>query len=443
MCGIAGILNAAPSPTEHLEEKLRVLRRSLKHRGPDDEGLWVAPDGHAGLVHTRLAILDLSPGGHQPMSSADGMTCIVFNGEIYNFRALRDELEREGQVFRTQSDTEVLLKLYQRDGAAMVKKLRGMFAFCIWDALEHRALLARDPLGIKPLYYSVSGGRLAFASELRALQSAGLCGSRLNPSAVMQFFETGSVPEPLTLVEDVRCLPAGHTLTWNSGEACEQCYWRIEFPPGDVGHDEAVALTRSALLDSITHHFVSDVPVGIFLSGGIDSTAVLALAREIGQRDISTFSIGVDDAGLDESSAARERRAHFGTTAPRDCAWMRQSWGRSFPRFLSNMDQPSIDGFNTYTVSGFARQHGMKVVLSGLGGDETVWRLSEAFRKVPQLRQGSDAGCTPCRGWRRPLAGWHERYAPRLPLRRAGSFLQREPTLANAFMAFRGMFRAT
>ncbi len=437
MCGIAGILNFGPPGLEVLREKLGSLRSGLKHRGPDDDGWWMSADGHAGLVHTRLAILDLSPGGHQPMLSADGQVCIVFNGEIYNFHALRKELEREGGVFHTESDTEVLLKLYQRDGAAMVNRLRGMFAFCIWDATRRSAFLARDPMGIKPLYYTVAGETLAFASELRALQAAGLCGTRLNASAVRQFFETGSVPEPLTLIDGVRCLPAGHTLTWNPDGASEQRYWRIEFSPQQIGRDEAVTLTRSALLDSVRHHFVSDVPVGIFLSGGIDSTAVLALAREIGQTDIRTFSIGVDDVGLDESSAAARTAAHFGTQHHEkhlDAAAMEAA----FPGYLAQMDQPSIDGFNTHTVSGFAREHGVKVVLSGLGGDE-LFGGYPSFQKVPQLRKlGRRMHAIP--GLAQAVGWAAERGAPTLPWRRAGSFLRCPPTLANAYAAFRGIF---
>jgi asparagine synthase (glutamine-hydrolysing) len=259
----------------------------------------------------------------------------------------------------------------------------------------------------------------------------------LNPSAVMQFFETGSVPEPLTLVEGVRCLPAGHTLTWNDGEAREQCYWKIEFNAGDIRNENPISLTRSALLDSITHHFVSDVPVGIFLSGGIDSTAVLALARESGQRDISTFSIGVDDAGLDESSAAARTAAHFGTKH-HEKRLNAQGLAQTFSGYLSHMDQPSIDGFNTYTVSGFAREHGMKVVLSGLGGDE-LFGGYPSFQKVPQLRHlGQRLHAVP--GLAQAVGWLAERHAPRLPFQRAGSFLQREPSTVNAFTAFRGIF---
>lgn len=437
MCGIAGILNRDGLEAGSLDVALTELRRSLKHRGPDDEGCWLSPGRLAGLVHTRLSIQDVSAAGHQPMTSADGRLVIVFNGEIYNFRELRAEMEGTGVVFHTGTDTEVLLRLYERHGAAMINRLRGMFAFAIWDEGEGRAFLARDPLGIKPLYYTCKTGTLAFASEVRALQKAGLAGGDLDPVALVRYFESGSVAEPRTLLKDVRCLPAGHTLTWQQDGKVEITrYWCLSFEAGEMARDTAVSLTRDALMDSVRHHFVSDVPVGVFLSGGIDSTVVLALSIASGQRDLETFSIGVDDAGLDESSVAARTAAHFGTRHHElrlDAAAM----AASFPQFLECMDQPSIDGFNTHTVSGFARSHGMKVVLSGLGGDE-LFGGYPSFQKVPVLaRFARLAHVLPGSVL---LGKWMERHLPKLPQRRVGSLLQQEPTLLNAWRAFRGIF---
>lgn len=437
MCGIAGVLNRDGSESAGLDAALASLRRALKHRGPDDEGLWLSSGGKAGLAHTRLSIQDLSAAGHQPMVSADGRLGIVFNGEIYNFRELRAELEGEGIAFHTGTDTEVLLRLYERDGHAMVNRLRGMFAFAIWDEREGRAFLARDPLGIKPLYYTVKNGALAFASEVQALQKAGLAGRDLDAVALVRYFESGSVAEPRTLLREVRCLPAGHTLTWQPDGKIEIArFWSLSFGAETMTRDAAVSLTRDALLDSVRHHFVSDVPVGVFLSGGIDSTAVLALSIASGQGDLETFSIGVDDAGLDESSAAARTAAHFGTRHHElrlDAAAM----AASFPEFLGCMDQPSIDGFNTHTVAGFARSHGMKVVLSGLGGDE-LFGGYPSFQRVPLLaRLARVAGAVP---GSRFLGEWMERHMPKLPQRRVGSLLQQEPSLLNAWRAFRGIF---
>lgn len=439
MCGIAGILTSS-SEAMHPDQSAGVARmlRALKHRGPDDEGTWVSERRDAALAHARLAIIDLSPAGHQPMISADGRFVIVFNGEIYNFRALREELEGAGVGFSTHSDTEVLLQLYARLGPRLVHRLRGMFAFCVWDEANRTAFLARDPLGIKPLYYAGIAGGLVFASELRALQASGKVSPATDPAAIMAYLETGSVPEPMTLLRDVRCLPAGHSLMWRDGKITEQRDWRIQFPDEGLKPDEdAVALTRAALLDSIEHHFVSDVPVGVFLSGGIDSTAVLALAQAAGHHHLNTFSIGVDDAGLDESSVASRTAGHFGT---QHHEWRIDAYhlAESFPAFLQCMDQPSIDGYNTYTVAGFARKHGMKVVLSGLGGDE-LFGGYPSFQKVPQIaRTGRMLRRIPGLA---PLIGTTmEHCLPSLPMRRLGGMLQQQPSLANAYTAFRGIF---
>lgn len=370
------------------------------------------------------------------MLSADGRFCIVFNGEIYNFLELRAELERGGVVFHTRSDTEVLLRLYERYGSALVDRLRGMFTLAIWDGLKKCAFLARDPMGIKPLYYTQRDGMLAFASELHALQKAGLAGRELDASALRRYFESGSVAEPQTLLKDVRCLPAGHTLTWHDGKTDLRRFWSLRFDGGGINAEAAVSLTRDALLDSVRHHFISDVPVGVFLSGGIDSTAVLALSIAAGQRDLETFSIGVDDLGLDESSAAARTAAHFGTRHHElrlDAAAM----SASFPTFLVCMDQPSIDGFNTFTVAGFARSQGMKVVISGLGGDE-LFGGYPSFQQVPRLARLARL-LHPVPGMQF-CAGLMERHLPRPQWRRAASLLRRKPSMAQAWRAFRGVF---
>jgi len=437
MCGIAGILNARGAEREPLLAQLDTLAAALQHRGPDDHGTWAAADGTAGLAHVRLSIMDLSAAGHQPMHTPDGSLHITFNGEIYNFKELRAGLEHEGVAFRTQTDTEVLLRLYERDGTAMLAELRGMFALAIWDEQRQRCFLARDPLGIKPLYYALHGGRLAFASELRALQAAGLAGRDLDTGALMRYFKTGSVAEPHTLLTDVHCLEAGHYLLWEAGKLAKRCYWQVEFHPEEQQPAQAVATTREALLDSMRAHFVSDVPVGVFLSGGIDSTVLVALARQVGQRDIATFSIGVDDVSLDESSVAQRTAAHFGTRHQEmrlDAASARQQ----FAAFLRAMDQPSIDGFNTFTVSSFARQQGMKVVLSGLGGDE-LFAGYKSFDAVPKLAAAAQAAhYVPGLG---RLAGWClERHAPSNRLRRIGTLLRSQGSIQDAFTCFRGIF---
>ncbi len=388
MCGIAGIISKADA-RGRLATLLPGLQTELRHRGPDDQGVHVSPDGRAGLVSTRLAILDLTAAGHQPMLTTDGRYAIVFNGEIYNFRALAASLEQKGVVLRSHSDTEVVLALYRLLGVDCVRELRGMFAFAIWDDAEKTCFLARDPLGIKPLYYNVeAGGALAFASELRALRRTGLVGSDLDPVALGAFFRQGSVPEPLTLLRGARSLEAGHWLRWRDGNLESRSYWSLPFGNGDasappLGAHEDTAAVRAALIDSLEHHFVSDVPVGLFLSGGIDSTALLALSRSLGHNALSTYSLSFDDAAFDEGELARRTAEHFGSRHTDHRLTGMEAKGL-FADFLNRLDQPSVDGFNTFAVSRVAHEHGAKVVLSGLGGDE-IFGGYPSFTRVPSL----------------------------------------------------------
>ena len=435
MCGIAGILRADLLPTQG-ERQLTTMLRALKHRGPDDEGLWQNENGTVRFAHARLSILDLSPAGHQPMSSADGRFTITFNGEIYNFLELRAALENDGVRFQTRTDTEVILQLYQTHGIDCVRHLRGMFAFAIWDERERSCFLARGPFGIKPLYFVRQSGSFAFASEMQALQAAGLTGKALDPAAVAAYFASGSVPEPLTLLKDVSLLEAGHSLVWKDGAITGARFWSIEFPTDIQPPRNAAAFTRTALLDSVEHHFVSDVPVGIFLSGGIDSTALLALSRTLGKTDLQTYSIGVNNASLDESSIARRTAAHFG--AQHHELQLNDASGlETFGSFLESIDQPTIDGLNTFTVSRFARQHGAKVVLSGLGGDE-IFGGYGTFQRVPFLWR--------CSRLLRAIPGGKAIFKTMLATGRLSSRLQRLApltegplTLGDAYRIFRGI----
>jgi asparagine synthase (glutamine-hydrolysing) len=382
MCGIAGVFSIRHGSHE-IRAAAERMQQALVHRGPDDQGVWQSSCQQAVLAHRRLSILDLSTGARQPMSTPDGRFTICFNGEIYNFRELRCELEAQGITFTTTSDTEVVLRLFERDGAACTARLRGMFAFAIWDDHTRSAFLARDPLGIKPLYIHRSAGTLVFASELRALLQCQLFTPTLNEVAVQRYLETGSVPEPLTLVHEVECVEAGHAVQWHETRCQMHRHWQFHLPATTPAHGDPVQLTREALLDSVQHHFVSDVPVGVFLSGGIDSTAILALSNAVGHKGCSTFSIAVDDVAADESPIARRTAAHFGS----DHHEMRldaKIAQELFAEFVRHLDQPTIDGFNTFTVSSFARQYGMKVVLSGLGGDELFGGYA-SFQQIPKM----------------------------------------------------------
>jgi asparagine synthase (glutamine-hydrolysing) len=436
MCGIAGILGEA-GQAPRWASPLSAMRAALNHRGPDDQGSWSAPSGAAAFAHTRLAILDLSPAGHQPMSIADGRFTITFNGEILNFWELRRSLEQRGVTFQSRSDTEVILRAYEADGPACVAQLRGMFAFAIWDERERTCLMARDRFGIKPFYHHSSGQQLVFASEVRALVASGLVPRELDPEGVYGYFRSGTVPEPRTLLRDVGCLPAGHYALWRGGAVTLTQYWDLRFETQAMGEAEAVARTRAALLDSVDHHFISDAPVGVFLSGGTDSTALVALAAATGRRDLRTFCLTFPGLANDEGPVARRTAEHFGT---RHAEWaIDGGLGKElFAGFLQAADQPSIDGLNTFAVSRFARENGVKVVLSGLGGDE-LFGGYKSFEQVPSLttwnRRLSYTGPL-----RTAVGAGFERLATNSRWRRVGDALQQPPSLAATYETFRGIF---
>ncbi len=381
MCGIGGLVGV-------FEERVLIetglsMQQSLRHRGPDDQGVFVVAEQGVLLVHTRLAILDLSPTGHQPMASDDGRYTIVFNGEIYNYRELKQRLIQRGQMFHGDSDTEVLLHLYATDGPAMVGQLAGMFAFAIWDRVTKSVFMARDPLGVKPLYFSLRHNRLAFASELRTLVGADLTSRAINRNALAKFLLFGSVQESDTLLEGVETLPAGHTLSWHDGVANINAYWQPTYGAAAVDRNEAVQQTRAALEESVSRHFVSDVPVGVFLSGGMDSTALIALAKATGRNRLKTFCISFNEESFNEGQPAARTARHFDTE---HYDWrLTATEGQSLiSDYLECLDQPSNDGFNSYCVSRFAAQSGMKVVLSGLGGDE-LFGSYPSFKTMPRL----------------------------------------------------------
>jgi len=436
MCGIAGFINSKLSP-EELEGVLLTMKKELDHRGPDDAGLFVSQTGSAGLVNTRLAILDLSSAGHQPMQSEDGRYAIVFNGEIYNFESLRVELMAEGESFISHSDTEVVLKMFARYGPECVREFEGMFAFAIWDEREQSLFLARGPLGIKPLYYYAANGQLLFASEVRPLLKSGRVPLQLSMSAVSGYLLFGAVPEPLTLVDKVRALPAGHYMIYRDGETCLKKYWDLQFVDDPMGDREASDLVRKALEESIARHLVSDVPVGVFLSGGLDSTAIVALARKRAGNDLRTFCISFDDPRFNEGAVAARTASHFGT---RHSDWKLDSVTAKglLADFLAHSDQPSIDGFNTFCVSKLAHDQGLKVVLSGLGGDE-IFGGYQSFQAVPRMLKAS---CWLNAAWpfRVAAGNFFERIPSSPRTNRIGRFLQESPTIASAYWCMRGVF---
>jgi asparagine synthase (glutamine-hydrolysing) len=397
MCGLAGIVSyTSDAPPVDAEELLRIRERMIA-RGPDGAGFWLSQNRVVGLAHRRLAIIDLTLDGAQPMASIDGRYQIVFNGEIYNYQALRAALQRQGAVFRTQSDTEVLLQLYAHHGEAMCRELRGMYAFAIWDAHEQSLFVARDPFGIKPLYVHDDGKTLRLASQVKALLAGGAIPRVEEPAGHIGYWIWGHVPEPWTLFRDVQSLEPG---TWLKvtvgGKHRRGVFESVECllsGTDSVHHTESLApvpsaaTLRDALLDTVRHHLIADVPVGVFLSSGIDSATLAALAAECGTT-LRTVTLGFEEfrgTPADETMLAEEVARQYG--ARHETVWIkRQDFEHVLDDFLDAMDQPSTDGLNTWLVSRAAADLGLKVAISGLGGDEFFGGYP-SFHQVPKIRQ--------------------------------------------------------
>jgi asparagine synthase (glutamine-hydrolysing) len=393
VCGIAGVIVNEPERHD-LRAIVAKARLKLAHRGPDDHGLFAPLGGRCALAHTRLSIIDLSSAGHQPMSTPNNRYWITFNGEIYNFRELRREMEGSGETFASQSDTELILRLYARHGADCLHRLRGMFAFAIWDAERQKLFIARDRLGIKPLYYYAGRGMVIFASEVRAILASETVPRQIDPVALNEYLAYQSIPAPRTLIEGVSALPPGTWMTADSSGAIEQHrYWDLL----QDSSNEARPANKSAVVSRVAEllreatelHLVSDVPVGVFLSGGIDSSAIVALMRELGHTP-HTFSVVFAESNFDESVFARQVASRFGAEHT-EIRLTEGSMLDQLPDALAAMDQPTGDGVNTYIVSRAVKNAGVTVALSGLGGDEffagysTFPRLEKAVRIMRPL----------------------------------------------------------
>jgi asparagine synthase (glutamine-hydrolysing) len=393
MCGIAGIhayLDVA-RPVDRAE--LVRINDRMAARGPDGNGLWLADDRRTGFAHQRLAIIDLSPSGSQPMHSACGRYTITFNGEIYNYRELRTELTARGYSFRTGSDTEVLLQLYAEFGADMVRKVRGMFAFGLWDAGKRSLLLARDALGIKPLYWADDGWTVRFASQAKALLAGGAVSRDPDSAGIVGFHLFGSVPEPFTVWRDIHVLSAGTTLTIDAaGPGTPQRYYNVAKALGERAADtscdpaDARQMLADAVRDSVRHHLVADVPVAVFLSAGLDSGALLGTMAGLGAAGPVTAvtlafaefkGLPLDEVPLAAEVAAQYGARHIVRTVDR------REFENDLPAILDAMDLPTIDGINTWFVAKAAHEAGIKVALSGLGADECLGGYS-SFSEVPR-----------------------------------------------------------
>jgi asparagine synthase (glutamine-hydrolysing) len=380
MCGINGIFAYHAASNLPKEAELLATREAMRARGPDGAGAWWSADRRCGLGHRRLSIMDLSDRAAQPMTSEDGCLVVVFNGEIYNYPELRAELEADGVRFRTSSDTEVLLRLYARNGTEMVNQLRGMFAFAIWDNARRGIFLARDPYGIKPLYTADDGWTFRFASQVKALLAGNHVSRDLEPAGIVGFHLFGSVLAPFTLYREIRSLPAGHTQWIDPNGAREPRRFGsiAEVLARGAMHQRPAAelheYLREAVLDSVRAHLLADVEVGLFLSAGVDSGALLGTMRDAGQANIRAITLAYQEfrgTTLDEVPLAAQICERYGAKhIVRQVN--EQEFCHDLPAILEAMDQPSIDGVNAWFVSKAAKEAGLKVVLSGLGGDELL-----------------------------------------------------------------------
>ncbi len=388
MCGICGIIRGDRSRGVDLAAVER-MNAALAHRGPDDAGAWQG--GHAALAMRRLSILDV-PGGHQPMTNEDGTVIVVFNGEIYNFQALRDDLIARGHVFRTQSDTEVIVHAYEECGDEMLERLNGMFAIAVYDVKRNRLLLARDRLGIKPLFYCARDGDLTFASELDALMRSGVVRRAISPSALDAYFTFLYVPAPDSIFEDAQKLRPGEKLVFENGRISLAQYWCLAFKVDNTWTlDSAAERYLDLLTDAVRMQRVSDVPLGAFLSGGVDSSTIVGIMSRMGRQPVKTFTIGFDDAAANEIEYARIAALHFGTDHSEEI--LRPDMIDVTGRLIRHFGEPFADSsaVPTWLVSRLARSR-VTVALSGDGGDELfagyTWlhmnRAVSSYRRIPK-----------------------------------------------------------
>src|SRR3954454_906762 len=373
MCGIAGFVDSqrlGPSNPARLEAEFNLVHRMcevIRHRGPDDEGIHVEPG--VGLGMRRLSIIDLA-GGRQPIHNESSTVWVVFNGEIYNYRALRAELEAKGHAFYTSSDTETIVHAYEEWGEGAFARLRGMFGIGLWDRPRRTLLLVRDRSGIKPLHFTERNGRLYFGSEIKSLIAAGAVDREIDLQALDHYLSFLYVPRDGSIFRNVRKLPPGHLLRWRDGRAELSKYWEVDArEPFDGSDGEAAAALRGILADAVRSHMISDVPLGAFLSGGVDSSVVVGLMAEASPKPVQTFSIGFDEPQFDELDHARTVARHFGTEHHEFV--VRPDGLSILDRLIEHFDEPFADSsaIPTWYVSEIARRH-VTVVLSGDGGDE-------------------------------------------------------------------------
>jgi asparagine synthase (glutamine-hydrolysing) len=391
MCGLATIFNYRSQYPINIHD-LQAMNDCMVNRGPDGSGIWLNDDKKIGFAHRRLSIIDLSEKGAQPMHLQDGTLSIVFNGEIYNYKQLRNQLKLDGIEFTSHTDTEVLLHLYKRMGKQMVHELQGMFAFAIYDKSCDEMFLARDPNGIKPLYYADDGSTFAAASQVKALLPLKWIDKKPRPAGHVGFFLMGSVPEPYTLFKGISALPAGSYMKVRKGKPVDvKAYANLSRVLSESNakvsesEEESENILRNELSDTVEKHLIADVEVGLFLSAGLDSTTLTALASEF-KSSIKSVTLGFEEfkgSNSDETTLANKVAERYDTKHQTE--WVnRKDFATEHDNLFKAMDQPSIDGVNTYFVSKITRQAGLKVALSGIGGDELFGGYG-SFQQIPKL----------------------------------------------------------
>jgi asparagine synthase (glutamine-hydrolysing) len=452
MCGICGVIGI--QPPELAEEIARRMMAALRHRGPDEEGILVAPLVALGM--RRLSIIDL-PGGHQPVFNETRNVAVVFNGEIYNFRQLRKTLEERGHVFRTNSDTEVIVHAYEEWGEQCLRELRGMFSIAIWDARfsgtsgeaarRARIFLARDRLGIKPLYYAAADGAFLFSSEVRSLLASGRLEPRLSPDSLEAYLTFGSVAEPSTLVEGVFSVPPGHCLSFSADapppKPSPQPYWVYsdvvtqQDGPKPKNIREAAKQLRPLLEETVRDHLIADVPLGVFLSSGLDSTSLVALGSRF-QSDLHTFTVVFPEQRYSEAKISRQTAKRF-KTRHQEVLLSPDTLVGQLEDAVKSLDQPTMDGLNTYFVSRAARQSGLKVALSGLGSDEIFGGYS-TFVSTPRAAFVAGLGRWIPGPFRRLTAGAAVRIAAGDPVHKAAAAWRSPRDFPHAYYFTRLLF---
>jgi asparagine synthase (glutamine-hydrolysing) len=395
MCGIAGEFSFGINAPRVAVESLVNVREAMWRRGPDGFGQWISEDQSIALMHRRLSIIDLAARSDQPLHRSSQDAVLVFNGEIYNYQSLRLDLTQRGATFNTESDSEVVLELLAREGVGALTKLRGMYALGFYDKHAQTLLLARDPYGIKPLYYAQIEGRIIFASSVKALSAHRDVSAQVELAAKMGFMLFGSVPEPLTSLSDVRALPPGCALICKRGQAPQMVsvqqlsdLYTDAVQSHTDSQSVSVAALQQHLLESVRAHLVADVDVGAFLSAGVDSGALLGLMGDAGARNIQTLTVRFSEfanKSVDEGVLAQRVSQHYGSQHS-EVFVTQADFNADFPHFMAAMDQPSIDGMNSWMVSKAVHNRGLKVALSGLGGDELIGGYG-SFSDIPRWQK--------------------------------------------------------